>query len=140
MTLAPLLAAPLWVQVHAFAALAGLVLGSVQLAAPKGRLPHRRLGWLWVMLLATVAASSFFIHTICSFGAFSAIHLLSLATLALLPLAVLHARRHRVKRHSRAMVLLFSGALVLAGFFTLSPGRIMHDVLFGTASAHGSCG
>jgi uncharacterized membrane protein len=30
------------------------------------------------------------------------------------------------------MIYLFSGALVIAGLFTLLPGRIMHAVLFGT--------
>jgi uncharacterized membrane protein len=29
------------------------------------------------------------------------------------------------------MILIFSGALVIAGLFTLLPGRIMHTVLFG---------
>jgi hypothetical protein len=28
-------------------------------------------------------------------------------------------------------ILLFSGALVIAGLFTLLPGRIMHNVVFG---------
>jgi uncharacterized membrane protein len=29
------------------------------------------------------------------------------------------------------MILLFTGALVVAGLFTLLPGRIMHAVVFG---------
>jgi uncharacterized membrane protein len=29
------------------------------------------------------------------------------------------------------MTALFAGALVIAGVFTLLPGRIMHDVVFG---------
>jgi uncharacterized membrane protein len=29
------------------------------------------------------------------------------------------------------MILIFSGALVIAGLFTLLPGRIMHAVVFG---------
>ena len=29
------------------------------------------------------------------------------------------------------MILIFSGALVIAGLFTLVPGRIMHAVVFG---------
>ena len=43
MTLVPLLAAPLVIVVHAFAAMAAFALGLVQLLAPKGTLPHRRL-------------------------------------------------------------------------------------------------
>lgn len=139
MTLAPLLAAPLTVEAHAFAALAAFVLGAVQLALPKGSPRHRAMGWTWVILMALVAGSSLFIHTICLVGIWSPIHLLSLFTLAVLPIAVLHARRHRVADHRQLMILLFLGALVVAGLFTLVPGRIMHDVAFGTASHHGTC-
>ena len=131
MTLAPLFAASPVIQVHAMAALAAFALGAVQLAAPKGTLPHRLVGWLWALLLLTVIISSFFIHTIRWWGPFSPIHLLSLFTLVMLPLAVLHARRHDVRRHGRAMISLFAGALLIAGVFTFLPGRIMHAVVFG---------
>jgi uncharacterized membrane protein len=30
------------------------------------------------------------------------------------------------------MILIFTGALVVAGLFTLLPGRIMHQVVFGS--------
>ena len=36
------------IPLHAFAAMAAFVLGIVQFAAPKGTLPHRTLGWIWV--------------------------------------------------------------------------------------------
>ena len=79
-----------------------------------------------------VVLSSLLIHTIRLWGPFSPIHLLSILTLALLPLAVAHARRHAVERHRRAMMGLFLGALAIAGVFTFLPGRIMHAVVFGT--------
>jgi uncharacterized membrane protein len=56
--------------------------------------------------------------------------LLSVFTAVMLPLGVLHARRHRVKQHRATMIGLFIGALIVAGIFTLRPGRIMHDVVF----------
>lgn len=49
----------------------------------------------------------------------------------MLPLGVWYAHRHRVVDHRRVMIGLFSGALVIAGLFTLLPGRIMHAVVFG---------
>jgi uncharacterized membrane protein len=131
MTLAPLLAAPAVIQWHAFAALGAFALGAVQLAAPKGTIPHRVFGWLWASLMLAVVVSSFFIHEIRLWGKWSPIHLLSIFTLIMLPLAVLRARRHEVARHRRAMTSLFFGALVIAGVFTLLPGRIMHAVVFG---------
>lgn len=58
MSLAPLLNAPLVIQLHAFAAVGALALGLVQFSLPKGTLPHRTMGWIWVGLMATVAVSS----------------------------------------------------------------------------------
>ena len=131
MSLAPLLDAAPAIPVHAFAAMAAFALGIVQFAAPKGTLPHRTVGWIWVVLMATVAASSFWIHKVRLLGPWSPIHLLSIFTLIMLPIAVWRARRHRVADHRRIMTLTFVGALVIAGLFTLLPGRIMHAVVFG---------
>jgi len=131
MSLQPLLNAAPAIQVHAFAAMAALALGIVQLSAPKGTLPHRTLGYVWVALMVVVAGTSFWIHDIRMWGPWSAIHLLSIFTLATLPLAVLHARRHRVSQHRNAMIAMFAGALLIAGAFTFLPGRIMHAVAFG---------
>lgn len=131
MSFAPLLDAAPAIPVHAFAAMAALALGIVQFAAPKGTLPHRTIGWIWVVLMAAVAASSFGIHQIRLVGPWSPIHLLSIMVLVLLPIAVVRAHRHQVKRHSRMMIGIFSGGLVIAGLFTLLPGRIMHAVVFG---------
>jgi uncharacterized membrane protein len=131
MSLAPLLDAAPAIPVHAFAAITAFLLGVVQLAAPKDTLPHRTLGWIWVGLMVSVAFSSFWIHQIRLLGPWSPIHLLSIFTLVTLPLGVWMAHRHRVTDHRRIMILIFSGALVIAGLFTLIPGRIMHTVLFG---------
>src|SRR6202047_153372 len=57
MSLAPLRAAAPAIPLHAFAAMTACVLGVVQLAAPKGTLPHRTLGWIWVSLMLGVAIS-----------------------------------------------------------------------------------
>jgi uncharacterized membrane protein len=131
MTLAPLLDASATIQVHAFAAMAAFVIGLVQLSAPKGTLPHRAIGWLWVSLMLAVSVSAFFIHTIRLWGPWSPIHLLAIFTLIMLPIGVLHARRHAVVKHRVTMISIFVGALVIAGLFTLVHGRIMHAVVFG---------
>ena len=131
MSLAPLLEASQEIQLHAFAAIAAFVLGLVQFAAPKGTLPHRTIGWSWVVLMLIVSITAFWIHELRVWGPWSPIHLLAIFTLVVLPLAVLHARQHRVNQHRRAMISIFVGALVVAGLFTLLPGRIMYSVLFG---------
>ena len=131
MTLAPLLSASPAIQFHAFAAMAAFALGLVQFAAPKGTLPHRTVGWIWVALMAVVSASAFFIHEIRLWGPWSPIHLLAIFTLVMLPIAVVHAHRHAVDSHRRIMTGLFCGALLIAGAFTFLPSRIMHAVAFG---------
>ena len=78
-----------------------------------------------------VAISSFWIQQIRLWGPWSPIHLLSIFTLITVPLGVWQAHRHRVAAHRLIMILIFSGALVIAGLFTLVPGRIMHAVVFG---------
>jgi uncharacterized membrane protein len=131
MTLAPLLNASLAIQLHAFAAMSAFVLGLVQFSAPKGTLPHRTIGWTWVVLMLAVSISAFWIHEIRLWGPWSPIHLLAIFTLIMLPLAVVRAHRHQVAQHRTAMISIFVGALVVAGLFTLVPGRIMHAVVFG---------
>jgi uncharacterized membrane protein len=131
MSLTPLLNAAPEVQVHAFAAMTAFALGIVQLSAPKGTLPHRTLGWVWVVLMVVISASSFLIHGIRMWGPWSPIHILSVFTPIMLVLGVLAARGHRVRTHQITMISIFAGALVLAGLFTLVPGRIMHSVVFG---------
>src|SRR5215204_5983425 len=131
MSLAPLLNASPAIQLHAFAAMGALTLGVAQFAAPKGTLPHRTVGWIWVVLMAIVALSSFWIHEIRLVGPFSPIHLLSIFTPVMLVLGVWYARRHKVRGHRITMISIFFGALVIAGLFTFVPGRIMHAVVFG---------
>jgi uncharacterized membrane protein len=81
--------------------------------------------------MLAVAISSFWIHAIRLVGPWSPIHLLSIFVLITVPLAVWKAHRHQVADHRRIMISIFSGALVIAGLFTLLPGRIMHAVVFG---------
>jgi uncharacterized membrane protein len=131
LTLIPLLNAAPAIQLHAFAAMAAFALGIVQLSSPKGTLPHRTLGWIWVTLMVVVSVTAFFIHEIRLWGPWSPIHLLAIFTLVTLPLAIWHARRHAVAHHRLAMISIFTGALVVAGLFTFVPGRIMHAVVFG---------
>jgi uncharacterized membrane protein len=131
MSLKPLLDAAPQIPIHAFAAMAAFALGVVQLAAPKGTLPHRTLGWIWVALMAVVAGSSFWIHEIRLVGPWSPIHLLSIFTPIMLVVGVWYARSHNVRGHRRTMISIFAGALIIAGFFAFMPGRIMHAVVFG---------
>lgn len=131
MSFAPLFAEGWIVTIHAFAAMAALLLGAVQLLAPKGTLPHRTCGYIWVALMPTAIATSFFIYDIRMWGPFSWIHILAAAALFGVVSLIREARRHDVKEHRKSALFLFFGALVIAGGFTLLPGRAMHAVVFG---------
>ncbi len=131
MELTPLIKAALPIQAHAYAAMSAFVIGIFILMRTKGTISHKSLGWIWVGLMLVVATTSFWIHEINQWGGLSLIHLLSILTLITLPYALWHIRRGDRQRHAKAMITLFCGALVIAGAFTLMPGRIMHDVVFG---------
>ncbi|MFN4312070.1 MAG: DUF2306 domain-containing protein [Ferrovibrio sp.] len=129
MNFAPLLAAPPAIHVHLAATLAALALGMAMLVRRKGTAWHKRLGWLWVLLMLTAAVSSFWITGVS--GSFSPIHALSLLVLILVPAAVIAIRRGKVATHRKAMISLFIGALIIPGLFTLLPARLLGGLVFG---------
>jgi uncharacterized membrane protein len=81
MSFAPLLDATHPIPIHGIAALICLIFGLAQLLMRKGTTLHRRLGWVWAVLMALVAVSGLFIWELRLFWLFSPIHLLSLLTL-----------------------------------------------------------
>ncbi|MBX5189878.1 DUF2306 domain-containing protein [Rhizobium sp. NZLR3b] len=130
MTLEPLLDAPLAVLIHVGAVTPAALLGAYILLRPKGTALHRLLGRIWMVLMMVTAISSFFIHQLDLFYGFSPIHLLSIATLFGAWNAIAAARRGDIRLHKRIVAGLYFGGIVLAGLFTLVPGRIMHAVIF----------
>jgi uncharacterized membrane protein len=128
-TLAPLLSSPPTVLIHAFTATAALIIGAAVLFLQKGTRLHRRLGVTWAALMMVAAALSFTITGL-NPGHFSAIHILSVVTLITVPYAIWRRRRGDIRAHAIAMVSNYFG-LVIAGAFTLAPGRVMHAVIFG---------
>jgi uncharacterized membrane protein len=131
MSLEPLIAEGFPISWHALAALTALVLGASQFLLPKGTLRHRIVGFTWAALLMFIAASGFLIHELRMFGPWSVIHLLSILVLITVPMAAWAAHSHRVKSHRNAMIQIYVFALIGAGLFTLLPGRVMHEVVFG---------
>jgi uncharacterized membrane protein len=126
-------ALPLPILIHLSAAFAALGLGIVMLVRRKGTLSHKFWGRIWAGLVLTVAISSFWIPR---FLHFTWIHLFTLLTLVSLPLAIYKIRSGNVKAHAAAMKGLFIGGLVIAGIFTLIPGRILGNFLWHTVLAH----
>ena len=119
------------IPLHAIMAIIAIILGGIQLSMKKGGAIHKFLGRIWVGIMMFVAITSFFIHEIKLWGAYSPIHLLSLWTIFILGVGVYYARVGNIKRHKQVMIATYFFALILTGFFTLYPGRIMHQILIG---------
>lgn len=135
MSLSPFFSASPIIQIHVVAALIAFALGGVVLFRRKGTPNHKALGRIWVMLMAITAVSSLFIWTVRMWGLFSPIHILSVATLVGLWKAVNYARARNIKAHMRLMQGLYLGALLIAGWFTFLPGRLMNQIVFGPDGA-----
>jgi len=119
------------IPLHALTAMVAIILGGVQFYMKKGGAVHKLLGRAWVGLMGVVCVSSFFIHEIKLWGAYSPIHLLSIWTIFSLCLAIYFVRVGNIKRHKQVMIALYGFALILTGFFTFMPGRVMHQIAFG---------
>lgn len=130
MNLLPLLDAPLAIQIHVAAVVPAAILGAYMFWARKGTPVHRLLGKVWLGLMVVAALSSFFIHTINLLLGFSPIHLLSVYVLYGSWQAIRAARLHRIREHRLNVVGMYVGGIVVAGGFTLLPGRLMHEVFF----------
>lgn len=128
MNIEAFITAPWHIQLHALSAIAAVMLGAVQLAAPKGTLPHRQLGYVWVALMLIVAITAIFIRT---GGSFSWIHIFVPLTIAGVAGLIIQARKGLVARHRGTVLGLYIGALMIPGAFSFLPGRLMHTVAFG---------
>jgi len=135
MTLAPLLHAPLAVQIHVATVVPAFLIGTYQIFfSRKGAPFHRVLGYIYLALMTITAITTLFIHALMPngpFGGFSPIHLLVGLTLFGVVGALRGAWTHNIALHKRAMIGVYIGGILIAGSLTFLPGRIMHAVVFG---------
>ena len=117
-----------WMIVHLSAILPAIPLGAVMLWRRKGDRLHRRLGRIWAALMVVAAVASFGLHSV--MGHLGPIHILSAITLVGIPRAIWDARRGNVARHRRTMTIIYT-SLIVAGYFTLIPTRLLGHFLFG---------
>jgi uncharacterized membrane protein len=130
MELTPLIA------VHMTAALGALVTGPVALWARRGSRQrpklHRAFGYAWVTLMVVTAISAIFIREsrLPNLAGFTPIHLLVPVTLAGLVGAFWYLARGNIAAHRKTMQGLYFGACVVAGVFTLLPGRYLGSLVW----------
>ena len=133
MTLAPLIAVPMYIQVHLISALMVMALSPLQFwGLRKGSTAHRAVGYAWLLAMLVVAISSFWIKSVFPvqlFG-YGLIHLLSLLALYSIYSIVTQARSHNIIGHRKAVKALSIG-FWLAAVFTFAPPRILWQIVIG---------
>ena len=131
MNFLPLINAPLAIQFHVLTVIPAAFLGLYILWRRKGTPVHRLLGKIWIALMVLTSLSTFFIHQIKLFFGFSPIHFLSIFVIVNAVMAIRAVRQRRIMDHKRHVLGMYIGGIVIAGLFTLLPGRIMNEVAFG---------
>jgi len=131
------------IYVHAFFALAAVPVGLYIFFTKKGTNQHRFIGRVWVSYLLIVSVTALFItspmtDTIFNPRLYSWIHLLIPFTIGNLIYSIYSIRQFKKNKlekyknaHKYSMIGTYVGALLVAGAFTLTPGRIFHEILFG---------
>ena len=111
-----------------------IFIGAYLLSVKKGTRKHRSIGKVYMALMFFTAFVSLFLPAQVGnqfLDHFGFIHLFSFLTLYTVPTANTAIKKGNVKAHKRKMDLLYFGALIIAGRFTLAPGRFLHEVFFG---------
>lgn len=62
---------------------------------------------------------------------FGYLHLLSIIVLWTIPTAFFAIKKGKIKEHQRKMIILYISGIIIAGGFTLTPGRYLYEVFFG---------
>lgn len=125
------------IAIHMTAALGAVATGPIALWARKGRAQrprlHRAFGYAWVTLMVATAVSALFIgdFQLPNLAGYTPIHLLVPVTLAMLFVAFRFLARGNIAGHRKTMQNLYLGACVVAGLFTLLPGRYLGQLLWG---------
>ena len=110
------------------------LIGTLLLIIQKGTTIHKQLGRIYMVLMLFTAAVTLFMQAQVGprfFNHFGYIHAFSFLTIYTVPTAYWAIKRGDVKAHKRKMILLYFGAIIIAGGFTFTPGRYLYEVFFG---------
>lgn len=109
-------------------------IGTILLIIKKGTPIHRSLGKIYMVLMLVTALITLFMQAHVGpriLNHFGWIHLFSFLTLYTVPKSYLALKRHDIKSHKRGMIILYFGAIIIAGGFTFVPGRFLYEFFFG---------
>lgn len=112
------------------------LIGTFLLCQRKGTQVHKALGRIYLLAMVATGFITLFMPAQVGprfLGHFGFIHAFSLLALYSAPTAYLAARRGNIRLHQGNMIGLYVGGILIAGAFAFSPGRMLHDWLFGPA-------
>jgi uncharacterized membrane protein len=138
MTLDPIFTAGFAVQLHIAFALPSVALGPVVLFWLRPGMWHKRLGYAWVIAMAGLALSGFFIPSALGWLEwFGPLHLFSVLTLWSLWHGIALARAGNYRGHRAAFEALWFGGNGVAGLLNFIPGRTMNRAVLGPFADQG---
>ena len=108
-------------------------IGTLLLLIKKGTAIHKNFGRVYMVLMLFTAFVTLFMPAAVGpqfLGHFGWIHLFSFLTLYTVPTAYTAIKKGNVRAHKRKMILLYFGAIIIAGGFTFVPGRYLHELFF----------
>ena len=119
---------------HLATVVPAFVIGAFQLLRRKGTPSHKLLGKIYMVLMLGTAFITLAMPAEVGprfLGHFGFIHAFSFLALFNVPLVFIAARRGNIKAHRGAMIGMYVGGILIAGAFAFSPGRMLHEWLFG---------
>jgi uncharacterized membrane protein len=131
MTMSPAIA------IHLSAAVGATLVGPLALWARHGRSTrprlHRAFGYAWVTLMIVAATSALFIRDfrLPNIAGFTPIHGFIPVVYGMLGLAFWFLAKGNINGHRKTMQRLYFGGCLVAGAFTLAPGRFLGNLVFG---------
>jgi uncharacterized membrane protein len=120
--------------IHLATVIPAFIIGTVLLLRSKGTEVHRKLGKIYLGLMLATGLTTLFMPAVLGprfLNHLGYLHLLSLLTLATVPIAYCAARNHNLRLHRNSMIGLYFGGILIAGSFAFFPGRLLHGWLFG---------
>jgi len=120
--------------IHLATVLPCFLIGTILLIIKKGTKIHIYSGRVYMILMLITATVTLFMPAQVGprfIDHFGLLHSFSLLTIYSVPTAYLAIKAGNVKVHKRKMILLYFGAIILAGGFTFYPGRYLYTLFFG---------
>ncbi len=121
------------VYAHLVTVIPAAIMGGTLLCLKKGTDHHRWVGKVYAALMVITASITLVMpaHVGPQFlNHFGFLHILSLITIISIASALIAIKRGDVTTHQKHMIRLFIGGIVITSVFVLTPGRLIHGLVF----------